>query len=259
MRTAAEMAEFEPEVADDLTPLARATEFSLSMREGASRRPPAPRPRATRVFVVANQKGGVGKTTSTVNIAAGLSSLGQRVLVNDLDLELEAPDGTTFYPWKLGQVILDSNGVVIADAAQTPGTNITVSLPINPNPAANPGKPKRNHPSSSFASRWHVGSRDGQGPFEQRGAGVREWGAAGPLDSQGHRHRRSVRIPGLLRGRVPVPRPAGPRGLLRRQGRHPRTQRRPDLHILNRQHRPGHIRRRLRVRGLALAGLHHRP
>ena len=85
VRTAAEMAEFEPEVADDLTPLARATEFSLSMREGASRRPPAPRPRATRVFVVANQKGGVGKTTSTVNIAAGLSSLGQRVLVIDLD------------------------------------------------------------------------------------------------------------------------------------------------------------------------------
>ena len=85
VRTAAEMAEFEPEVADDMTPLARATEFSLSMREGASRRPPAPRPRATRVFVVANQKGGVGKTTSTVNIAAGLSSLGQRVLVIDLD------------------------------------------------------------------------------------------------------------------------------------------------------------------------------
>ena len=67
------------------------------------------------------------------------------MLVNDLDLELEAPDGTIFYPWKLGQVILDSNGVVIADAAQTPGTNVTVSLPINPNPAANPGNP--NEPS----------------------------------------------------------------------------------------------------------------
>jgi chromosome partitioning protein len=46
---------------------------------------PWPRPPHPRVITVANQKGGVGKTTSTVNLAAALSMHGARVLVVDLD------------------------------------------------------------------------------------------------------------------------------------------------------------------------------
>jgi chromosome partitioning protein len=85
--------------------------------------PPDPNPGAVaRVFCVANQKGGVGKTTTTVNLAAGLGKIGQRVLLIDLDPQGNATMGSAIDKRALTHTVYDVlvDDVPIAQARQRP-------------------------------------------------------------------------------------------------------------------------------------------
>ncbi|MCE0765891.1 ParA family protein [Pseudonocardia kujensis] len=108
------------------TPIAEEAERAARLRHPD--RHSMPKPAHRRILTVANQKGGVGKTTSTVNIAAALAMHGLRVLVVDLDpqgnastaLGVEHRAGTpSIYEALLGEI-----GIVEAAAVSTASDNL---------------------------------------------------------------------------------------------------------------------------------------
>jgi chromosome partitioning protein len=81
-----------------------------------------------RRIAVLNQKGGVGKTTTTVNLAAALALAGHKTLVLDLDPQAHATLHLGLMPGRSGPSLYEvlTEGMPLANVRRTVGTNLSV-------------------------------------------------------------------------------------------------------------------------------------